>query len=302
LNREETLSSCDLCGSEDLEALFPKAKLQQCRACSFLFHNPRPTDEAIFEFYSQQGKYAHWLDEISGRTRMWEARLRLLQSYLPEGKLLDVGAGIGQFLAQARDTGHFQVFGTEVSEEAVQIARERYQLELHQGTLEEVALEEASFDGVCLFHVLEHVPFPRRTLERCARLLRPGGRLVVAVPNDSALHRYKEFYKGWNALGKVFAGSLGDGEYAQVPAFPEIKLREAEPDEEIHLSHFHEASLVEALEQSGFEVQYRGLDPAYPSEGWARWRDNLKFSFWSLVRRLLRRNLYGTLLMVGRLP
>ncbi len=74
------------------------------------------------------------------------------------GRLLDVGAGLGTFLAQARQDG-WAVEGTEVSETAVSYALERYGIVLHRGQVEQMDLGSGSYDIITLWHVLEHRPF-----------------------------------------------------------------------------------------------------------------------------------------------
>jgi ubiquinone/menaquinone biosynthesis C-methylase UbiE len=293
---EERLEACDACGGRDLEGLDPVAR---CLTCGFVFDNPRPTPEAIFRFYESAGKYDHWLDELAGREQMWRARLRLVERIQPGGRLLDVGAGIGQFLAMAR--GRFEVAGTEVSSEAIAVAREMYDIELHHGTIEDRDVYPAgSFDAVSMIHVLEHVHSPRRTLETCHRLLRPGGHLFVAVPNDSAAMLYKVHHRGWATLARMLTGELTDERYDLAPRFPRIDLETAGPDAEIHLSHFHRASLEGLLGRAGFEVVFSGQDPFYPSHGWARTRDDVKYAFWRAVHALTGCDLWGALFVAAR--
>ena len=176
-------------------SLFPHSRfpfLSECASCGLIFDNPRPSRKVIAAFYSNEGKYDGWLANLKGREAMWRRRLRKMKRHSSPGNLLDVGAGIGQFLSLAsRDyTG---VFGTEVSSSAVKIAHSRYGIPLHRGDLCELALPSSSFDNITLFHVLEHVHEPLRLIEECGRLLRKGGTLFVAVPNDidSIKHRLR---------------------------------------------------------------------------------------------------------------
>jgi len=111
------------------------------------------------------------------------------------GKLLDVGCGDGRFLAKMRDLG-WEVTGVEPDGLAVEVARERFGLDVHRGTLEDIRFPERTFDVVTMNHVIEHVPDPVGTLEECLRVLKPGGRLVVTTPNVESLgHRL--FGKRW---------------------------------------------------------------------------------------------------------
>ena len=99
----------------------------------------------------------------------------------PPGRLLDVGAGRGRFVAQARAAG-WDADGIEPSLRGVQGARARG-VELQQAGIEDAVVEHGSLDVVSLWHVLEHLDEPGAALERIAGWLRPGGLLVVGVPN-----------------------------------------------------------------------------------------------------------------------
>lgn len=101
------------------------------------------------------------------------------------GRLLEVGAFDGDFLAMARDLG-WQAEGTEINAAALARARARG-LTMHAGRLAELDLAPASFDAIVLRDVLEHLPEPLAELTRIHRLLRPGGMLYVWVPNLGSL-------------------------------------------------------------------------------------------------------------------
>ena len=130
--------------------------------------------------------------EAAYSTVMWlPAKLR--------GRLLDVGCGSGTFL------GHMQYFGWEVhgvepDPKAASIAREAlFSDNIHTGSLEEIDLEEKSFDVVTMSHVIEHLLEPVKILQTCYRLLKPGGLLVLTTPNSSSLGRkkFRIHWRGW---------------------------------------------------------------------------------------------------------
>src|SRR5258708_3173571 len=195
----ETLSHCLLCDSSRIQAADAEYNLCRCEACSYVFDNPRPTIAAIVNFYSTPKKYDNWLVAEDSREELWKRRLRKLLMHAERGSLLDVGTGTGQFLNLARP--HFnRVSGTEVSLTALKIAKEKYGLDLSQGQIEDVNLPENSFDTITLFHVLEHVPEPSKTVARCKELLKVGGVLLVCVPNDVL---------AWTSEAKILGKKLG---------------------------------------------------------------------------------------------
>jgi SAM-dependent methyltransferase len=242
----ERLAACDVCGSERLREVDARAHVVECAECGHRFVSPRPTQAAIAAAYSDPHAYDHWLREEEGRRRMWRKRLDLLERQpAPGRRLLDVGAGIGTFLALAAERG-WQVAGTEISESAVRLARERHGLELRPAQLEEAGFEADSFDVITLWHVLEHVPSPRRTLLECHRLLVPGGLLVAATPNDSA------------------AMVLPRRAKRLLQRLPYRRYEELLPGEEVHLSHFRPETLRRLLRATGFQPLQVGVDDQYP--------------------------------------
>jgi len=153
----EKLTSCILCNSNAIEPCCDIADLYLCNDCELIFDNPRPSQTLISDYYSKNDKYEHWLVNIEARNRLWKNRLKHVLKYRTNGRLLDVGAGIGQFLNLAKK--YFEVSGTEISSSAVEIAKSRYGLDLIKNELEKVEFEQ-KFDVITLFHVFEHVPYP----------------------------------------------------------------------------------------------------------------------------------------------
>ena len=237
----ERLTTCDLCGSHDLRIRDEAKRIMACGQCGYRFLNPRPSQTEIAEAYSAPQQYDSWLDEDQGRQVMWKKRWELVKRHARGSRLLDIGAGIGTFLANARDDG-WSVFGTEVSRSAIAIAREKYGIEIAQGQIADTTIS-GPFDVVSMWHVLEHVPSPSSELRQCHALLKPRGLLVVAVPNDSdARWRFQR---------------VKNGSY--------MPYEDLQPGMEIHLSHFTPAVLRRAIRSSGFRVELMTVDDHYPT-------------------------------------
>jgi SAM-dependent methyltransferase len=126
----------------------------------------------------------------SGARRLLSAagRDRLLPGLPPgpPGDILDVGCGSGAFLLALREAG-WRPHGVEISERAVAAAREAGLDGIRCGDLLEADYPAERFDAVRFWHSLEHMRSPREQLREACRVLRPGGRLTVGVPNFGSL-------------------------------------------------------------------------------------------------------------------
>ena len=127
-----------------------------------------------------------------GRARLWA--LRLMR---PRGRLLDVGCAAGFFLVEAQR--HYEVKGVEFSEFSSHFAREHFGLDVFTGSLAQARLPSAHFDLITLWDVIEHVPDPDVVLAEAARLLRPGGRLVLTTGDIGSAYAQRRGVK-WHLL------------------------------------------------------------------------------------------------------
>jgi len=95
---------------------------------------------------------------------------------------------VGFFLAAAAEQG-WEGKGVEISAWAVREARQRFGLDVRQGSLETVELPPASFDLITMWDVLEHLPDPKGALLRCGSLLKDGGYLALTTPDTEGFLR-----------------------------------------------------------------------------------------------------------------
>lgn len=179
-------SACIACGCFDRVARvqLDAYRIDGCPSCGMHTLDPSPVDVVLDEFNTGEG-YQGAFDLETEMLARHEVSLRHLERSVTPGRLLDVGSGPGFLLKAARERGWTPV-GLDPSPFAVAQARDAG-FEAHAGMLEEVDLDEASFDALALLQVIEHVTDPRPLLAACRRLLRPGGAIVVATPNPRSL-------------------------------------------------------------------------------------------------------------------
>ena len=120
----------------------------------------------------------------------WEfdTALELLMPLMANSRILEVGIGQGAFLEKARNA-RFNVVGMELNQAAAQSAQ-RKGLKVIEKDLASLHADDPSpWDSICAFQVLEHLPEPRIFLDYAIALLKPGGLLILSVPNAAVAGR-----------------------------------------------------------------------------------------------------------------
>ena len=190
-----------------------------------LITSPQPEAKDLPKYYESDSYISH-TDSKKGlfasiyqnvRKYSLALKLRLIISLRgKEGSLLDIGAGTGDFLKLAKNN-HWEAKGIEPNESAANIARQKG-LEIKE-TID--ALLGQKFDVVTLWHVLEHLPDLEITIEKIESLVKPGGTLIVAVPNFKSFDAkfYKNYWAAYDtprhlwhfskvAMGRIFSTSM----------------------------------------------------------------------------------------------
>jgi SAM-dependent methyltransferase len=164
----------------------------RCERCGLVYVGVTPDRAELEAFYGRDYFEGEVFDGYTGeqdvRTRLGRARTREIARQEPGGRLLDVGCAAGFFLAPAAD--RFDVRGVEISGYAAQFARDRFGLDVVTGELADAGFPDASFDVVTLWDTIEHLAAPKATLREVARIVRPGGLVVISTGNvESRLAR-----------------------------------------------------------------------------------------------------------------
>ncbi|HSR66832.1 MAG TPA: class I SAM-dependent methyltransferase [Acidobacteriota bacterium] len=204
----ESLSLCKAPDRQSPQRPRPRWEVRRCRQCGIGWTHPQPTPEQIRQAYPSAylGDTEKTMLEFRRgklqKSRSWRNetdKVRHLERHLQRGRILDVGCADGKFL-WALDPQRWQRCGLEFLEETVGlVSREMPGLQLTAGRLGQESLPESSFDAVTLWHVLEHLPRPPQALQRLNALLKPGGFLLLAVPNLDSLQA-RLFARHWMGL------------------------------------------------------------------------------------------------------
>jgi 2-polyprenyl-3-methyl-5-hydroxy-6-metoxy-1,4-benzoquinol methylase len=191
---------CNLCGSDRTSK---KMDIQEysllcCENCDFYFLDPIPTHQELEKLYSpgyyssldsNQLGYTNYKEDVDLIILTAIQRYRLITSKIkPKSnfKLLDIGCAYGYYLDLARLYG-WDVMGVELNPEAVREASEIFKLDIKPGRVHDHAFEDASFDLITCWDLVEHLQDPKAFFQENNRILKTGGSLVLTTPDISSL-------------------------------------------------------------------------------------------------------------------
>jgi SAM-dependent methyltransferase len=181
-------SSCPVCSGEKLKALWVVNgyNIARCTACSLVFVQNQVTTEELDIHYASSTDDSYGEANVECLNYYYERLAGMIRSRFPQpGKLLDIGCARGWFLDVM--TG-WERHGNEIATAYAATTRERYGDRIVIGPFEDYPLHENYFDVISLQDVFDHIRDPTPTLEKCHRLLRPGGLIVIKVHNISCLY------------------------------------------------------------------------------------------------------------------
>jgi SAM-dependent methyltransferase len=238
--------SCFLCGADDYSVVYGARydrekdadlvqkfrasgdellidQLVKCRRCGFQYVNPRLRGDLIFSGYTE-GDDPTYVSQLQARERTFAASLDEIERAAGgTGRLLDIGTAAGAFVAAARARG-WEAEGCEPNKWLAAWGASHYGITIRQGSVFDQNYAEGSFDVVTLWDVIEHTLDPRAMLDRCRRLLKPGGVLIVNYPD----------------IGSWIARTLGRRWLFLTS---------------VHLYYFDRRTIRRMLESTGFEVE-----------------------------------------------
>lgn len=237
----KSLSNCLVCGSnqfspfltcKDYTVSQEDFQIVSCNQCGFKFTNPRPHDAELGKYYKAESYISHTNTKKGLVNRMYHVvrsitlkrKLKLVESYVSRGTILDYGCGTGMFLAQCKAAG-WETFGMEPDDDARKIASEQNLNLFSDKDKMKTYITDKKFHAITLWHVLEHVTDMEETLAFFKSRLEADGVLIIAVPNHVSYDA--QYYKQhWAAY--------------DVPR---------------HLHHFEKRTIKQLVESKGFQLR-----------------------------------------------
>lgn len=216
---EHSPKTCPVCKNFDLNkgAQIPDHFLSTevftlliCPKCKVQITTPQPPPDKIFSYYASD-EYVSHNDSKKGlinsayqvvKSITLRQKEKLLREIGQKGSLLDYGSGTGDFLLHCKKQG-WQVTGAEPDEKARNLSQEKGLDVVNPSEVNEM---KNRFDVITMWHVLEHTYDPNKTVEQLKSLLKPGGILVIAVPNYSSYdaQHYGSFWAAWDVPRHLF--------------------------------------------------------------------------------------------------
>ncbi len=211
----QEVKQCIICGNRDFDFLFRTKdrlvgiegdfKIYKCKKCQLRFINPKPDYESLNKYYPKE------YNPNLRRTDDWRDRLEAfifkslafpgLKFVISRGvvikkggKLLDIGAGKGNYLRIANKLG-MKCYGNDLYL-AMDHIPQYDDIKIYNKKFEDLEFAGDYFDVITMNHVLEHVGDPRLVLKKVNNILKPDGVFILHVPNGVSLNAkiFKQFY------------------------------------------------------------------------------------------------------------
>lgn len=206
----DTYKDCLICESNEYElwAQYLSYKAVRCKKCGFIWINPSLNDRGLEKYY-QDYIGMRFKDEVKTKQRQVQYQIdkSFIESYVSQGRVLDVGCSGGFFLNVLSDA--FEKYGVEIDREAVRYAQKNYPFGnniLHLSLLDAPYPKEY-FDLVIMRGVIEHLPDPCAFLKKVSYFLKRGGHFyIAATPNVDSFcaDLYREKWNQFHPIRHLF--------------------------------------------------------------------------------------------------
>ena len=183
--------NCPICYSINLKRAekYNNYNLYHCRDCEVRFWWPLRYPGK--DFYES----SYMFDIIEKRKTSWYHKQFLKKPPIEKGILLDIGCGQGEFLGATLKKGGFNLWGLDISKKNIDFIKKTYKIDkVFNETLDSFCEKKdiPQFDAVTLFEVIEHLANPKEVIENIKKIIKPGGSLILSMPNRDRLGGTKE--------------------------------------------------------------------------------------------------------------
>lgn len=184
----ENIKTCDLCDCSDMK-FWDSARsnsLYRCAKCGLVFTSPRIKDSVVKDniLYSQayfKRKSRMTQKLIEARKKTYRAEIDFLMRFVRNGRILDVGCGMGTFLESLG--GEWEKHGCDVSSYALEEARKR-EIKVYRGEFEKIDFGDTQFDVIYFRASLHHAYSPKLCLKKAYKLLKRKGIVAICMSNN----------------------------------------------------------------------------------------------------------------------
>ncbi len=220
--KRKDLITCPLCNAKNRRELwcFDDTKVFKCQHCGLSYIDPCLDSQSMAMAYESSeslknlnefhdGYYEYGDLETGTKTlRDFSKSLDLIEKNLElsSRSIYEVGFGNGLLLALAQKRG-WAVGGIDTSRRNVELACKKFSLGLENGFFEDIEGRPGAYDAIAMMDVIEHQDNPHCVLEKAYSVLRPGGLLLLATPNEGSLLKWLAFFL-YRVSGGRFTGGL----------------------------------------------------------------------------------------------
>lgn len=188
--KHKEIRSCPICNNSDIIQkpwiLRNNYRLGVCNSCSFKFTQPRPDLDYLIDYYNSISSVRFYKHTDRETLKDTENLYKVFKKYIPEGKrVLEIGCSTAYYLQGLKLRG-YEVVGTELSEDACELARKWYNVEVYATEYPPIEYLQ-SFDMIIIHHVIEHVIDPKDFLTKACEYLNNNGIVVIETPNVNSI-------------------------------------------------------------------------------------------------------------------
>lgn len=218
---------CIFCDSESDEIFIKENGYigRKCQICNLIYISPRPGLDEMIDIYGHDNAHISAQSHVEASSSKFlyaKHNLKILNKYAQDGKILEIGAGGGYFLNEARKQG-FDVYGIELNKIQANFIKEKLNIPCEESALSDNTFHDKKFDIIYHCDVISHFYDPIGEFKKSNLKLKRNGLVIFET------------------------GNLGDVKKEYLKYITKFQY----PD---HLFFFSEQNIKKLLEQTGFEL------------------------------------------------